>query len=281
MESKSKRARAAGAALLTLALRGVPVAFAAAVVVSLVAAEPAAARQHPVAEADLPRHVAEQIVAFFNDPTTVRFTGATSIPASRTLRGDVGVLDGVIRLGGEIDGVLVVVNGNLELERGASVTGDVLVVGGRVIGAEEASIGGTLTVYEERLRYVQRGERLTYTGPRQPIGPIHESPLGRSRFTFRTGTNYNRVEGLPVMFGPIVETSGRNPLRIEGFGIWRSTSGLSLQGEELGYSVLLEQSLFARGDAGIGFTLHSEVLPIERWGLTDVEASLSTFFLHR
>ena len=44
---------------------------------------------------------------------------------------------------------------------------------------------------------------------------------------------YNRVEGLPVMFGPVVRTAGPNRLMLSGQAIWRTQPSESLD-EELG-----------------------------------------------
>jgi len=64
-------------------------------------------------------------------------------------------------------------------------------------------------------------------------------------------------------------------------GIWRTNEGFSTGDGKLGYRIRLEKALGGLGDYALGATWSSEVRPIEDQGLTDVEASLSTFFLHR
>lgn len=241
----------------------------------------AAAQEPRVEDTDLPRHVADEVIAFFNDPGTIRFSGRSGVPAGRRVMGDVAVLGGPFALGGEIEGSLIVVNGDLTVETGSVVSGDVTVVGGEVFGPAAEAVGGTLSVYEQGLRYSRRGDRITYEGqsPRRRRS-FRDLGFGSSRFTVRSGINYNRVEGLPVLFGPLIRTSGANPLYFDALAIWRTDYGLRLADEEMGYHVRLEQRLGEGGTYAIGGTLHSEIQPIERWGLSDVEASLATFLLH-
>ena len=83
----------------------------------------------------LPRAVVDEVIRFFNAPGTVTFSGATRIPVARGVDGDVAVIGGPVALAGRIGGSLVVINGDLTFERGAVIGGDVLVVGGTIVGA--------------------------------------------------------------------------------------------------------------------------------------------------
>lgn len=249
----------------------------------LVAGSAAHAQEQQIEEADLPRWVAEEIIAFFNDPTTIHFNGRTRIPSTRVILGDVAALGGPLTISGEVDGDLVVVNGDLVFEAGGTVTGDVTVVGGRVLAEELGDIGGTLTVYDEPLRYRQEGDRIEPAGPRRRDRPPFSSefPFGDSRLVVKAGQNYNRVEGLPVTFGPSIRTGGNNPLRLDLFGIWRTEMGVDLNDEDFGYDLKVEQTLGKRGRFSIGASAYSFIQPIEDWGLTNLEASLATFILHK
>jgi hypothetical protein len=110
-------------------------------------AGPAAAQDRPippdsVARLDLPAVVADAVVDFFNDPRRTRFEGDAEIAAGDTLRGDVAVLEGVLTIGGRVEGSIVVVNGSVRMRPGATVTGDLLVVGGGVEGWRGRRCGG-------------------------------------------------------------------------------------------------------------------------------------------
>src|SRR5690606_22183907 len=102
---------------------------------------------------ELPDQVADSVVAVFNDPLRLRLIGTATVSAGDTIVGSVSVLEGPLTLAGRITGDVLVVNGDLQLEQGASVGGNVTVVGGRVGGLENATISGAVTTYAERLRY--------------------------------------------------------------------------------------------------------------------------------
>lgn len=241
-----------------------------------------ATAQERIEETDLPSSVADEVVAAFNDSATIRLSAPATVAAGSLVVGDVGVLGGPLTIAGEIRGGLIVVNGDLAFEGGGRVTGDVVVIGGEVEGDTVGSVGGALIVYGESLPYRRRGDRIEVSEPDEPWRPLRtDFGPGNSHFTIRAGSSYNRVEGLPVMFGPIVQTRGEHPFRVEALGVWRTESGLSLDDEELGYRLRAEQRFGWSPELALGATVHSEVRPIEDWGLSDLETSLSTFFLHK
>jgi hypothetical protein len=242
------------------------------------------AGQEPIPGQVLPREVREQVLQFLNAPATLRLPGGARIPRGTTVEGDVGMLGGGLQLAGRIRGDLVVVNGDLRLEDGAVVEGAVLVVGGRVTGAELARIDAGLEVHQASLRYRIRDDRVEVEeSPGVEVPGFLERDLGpgRVRLTLRTAGNYNRVEGLPVSFGPVLEVGGRNPFLLESFGIWRSVDGLDLSRENLGYSFQAQQGLGGSGELFLGLSTFSRVTQVEDRGLSDIEASLATFLLRR
>jgi len=246
---------------------------------ALLLAAPLHAQERGPQELDLPRPVADSIIAFFNRPSTIRLQGRADIPAGRAIVGDVAVLGGPVTVSGEIDGDLVVVNGSLTLRPEGRVTGDVTVVGGEA-AADAAAIGGRLTVYAEPLTYQRRGEHIVYD--ESPWSRWEERRRhGRSWFSVRVEGNYNRVEGLPVLFGPVFQTRGGESFRLDVMGIWKSESGIRLAPNEMGYFIRAQQHLGPDGRFSLGGTAHKQVDPIDRGGLTGLEASLATFLLHR
>ena len=240
--------------------------------------------QEPIPGTTLPREVRNQVLQFLNEPATLRLPGGARIPLGTTVEGDVGVLGGGLQLAGRILGDLVVVNGDLRFEDGAVVEGAVLVVGGRVTGAELARIDAGLEVHQASLRYRIRDDRVeAEDSPGVEVPGFLERELGpaRVRLTLRAAGNYNRVEGLPVSFGPVLETGGRNPFVLEGFGIWRSVDGLDLSRENLGYAFQVQQGLGGSGELFLGLSTFSRITQVEDRGLSDTEASLATFLLRR
>ena len=229
----------------------------------------------------LPESVTEAAYELLNADDSFRLQGGR-IPAGTRVEGNVAVLGGSLELGGAIAGTLLVVNGDLELLAGAEVGGPALVIGGAVLGEDGATLGGGLDVYSTPLRYrVENGRVEPVQGTGVGDGLL-ESDLGfgqAARLSIRSTSAYNRVEGLPVRFGGIVRTAGRNPLTLEASGIWRSVSGLTLGSDHLGHDFGLAQAIGGRGTAEIAARAYDEYVAIEERGLSDVEASLATFLL--
>lgn len=248
-------------------------------VAGILLAAPLGAQERAVRELDLPRDVAERIIDFFNDPGTIRFQGRAEIPPGRRIEGDVAVVGGPLVVAGEVMGEVVVVNGDLVVQAGGRVTGDVTVVGGSA-EADPDAVGGQLAVYSEILPFRHRGERIVYDD-RPWAGWGERRERGTSYFSVRSEGSYNRVEGLPVMFGPVFRTEEDRFLRAEALAIWRSEAGIRLAPRDWGYLLRAEQHFGLGGRFSAGATAHSLVTPIERGGVRDIEASLGTFLLHR
>lgn len=104
---------------------------------------------------------------------------------------------------------------------------------------------------------------------------------GRADFIVATGQSYNRVEGLPITFGPLLQTDGHNPLRVRAMGVFRTEAGPELGPERWGYEARVEQFFGGRGEFRVGAGVFRRIDPIEDWHLTKLENGLSTFFLHR
>src|SRR5690606_6943439 len=254
---------------------------AAALAALLVTAAPAAAQEaRQIAVA--PERAAE-LFDFFNRPETVRMTGASRIARGTEIVGDVAVLGGPLQLAGRVRGSVVVLNGDAFLEPGATVDGDLVVVGGTVAGVDSATVAGRVEVYREPLRYRMQDGLLVAAQPEvEPaISTGREFRFGRSDLTIASRRGYNRVEGLPILLGPRFETLSRNPTRVEAFVIYRTETGVDVDASDFGYLLRLEQFLGGRRALRVGATLHSEIVPIESWGLTDTENALSTFLLRR
>lgn len=243
----------------------------------------AAPGAEPEEEPELPAAVAEEIVAFFNRPETIRIWGNAHIPPNTSIRGDVGVLGGSLRVSGRIEGRVVVINGSARLEVGSAIDGDLIVVGGQVTDLAGGAVTGSVDVHPQTLRYRRENEQIVYTPIRtdRALSAGRDLGFGRLGFTLRSFGAYNRIEGLPIAFGPILELGRSNPTRAEALLVYRSENGLRFRPREMGYRVRLEQSFGGFRAIRAGVVFQSEVAPIEGWSLSDAEASLATFVLHR
>jgi hypothetical protein len=247
-------------------------------------AVPAAAQEQEIRNANLSRQLEWELLRMY-DGGARRIEGDATITASEVVREDVAGLDGTLRVAGRIEGDVAMVNGDVILDPGGSITGSVTVVGGEVRVADEAEVGGTITAYatarearQDRRRGIDdEDDHRDHWWERREDRPWGE---GYSNLTVRTGASYNRVEGLPIMFGPVLRTSGSNPLRVEALAIYRTESGASLATDRMGYRATLEQFLGGEGRFSVGGSVYSVVEPMDRWQISDLEASLAAALFH-
>ena len=243
-------------------------------------------RELPVRE--LPKDVVDDVLRFYNAEHTVRFSGQTHIPAARGVDGDVAVLGGPVTIGGHISGSLMVVNGDLTFEPGAVVSGDVTVVGGSVVAADRAAIAGEIRSYRDPLRYRRVGEDIVYS-PRRQFRPSWLNRSGdlsgnKTGFTVSLGGIYNRVEGLPLVFGPDADLrlAGDARLQADARGIFRTAGDWSLQRGDFGYRTRAELVLGGtQSNLGLGVRAYDLVNSVEPWPLKDFEVGWSAFLFHR
>jgi hypothetical protein len=239
----------------------------------------------------LPRVVSDEIIRFYNAPGTTRLVGRTRLPRGNEWRGNVAVRNGPVLVAGRVQGTLVVINGDLLFDTGAEVTGDVIVVGGIADDTAKARIGGEVRQYREPLLYRLRREgdeivyapnlrrRLWNPGARVSWGTADS----RSSLTIATGGTFNRIEGLPIVFGPLfdwkIERNFR--LRVDALGVFRSAGDLSDKRSDLGY---MFRSELRSGDVrsmGFGLRAFDVVAPVEDWGLRNAEIGWSAFVFGR
>ena len=245
-----------------------------------------AQRELPVRE--LPKDVADEVLRFYNAEHTVRFSGQTHIPAARGVDGDVAVLGGPVTIAGHISGSLMVVNGDLTFEPGAVVSGDVTVVGGSIVAADRAAIAGEIRSYRDPLRYRRVGEDIVYS-PRRQFRPSWLNRSGdlsgnKTGFTVSLGGIYNRVEGLPLVFGPDADLrlAGDARLQVDARGIFRTAGDWSLQRGDFGFRTRAELVLGGKqSNLGLGVRGYDLVNSVEPWPLKDFEVGWSAFLYHR
>jgi hypothetical protein len=230
-------------------------------------------------------------LARYNAPGTRRARGPVYVPAGRTVAGDLAVVGGPVTVAGRVTGRLTVIDGDLLLRPGAAVDGDVLVVGGLVDGQRVARLGGELRVVRQRVAYEVGPDSLLVDadGAREPRDRAvllrSRTPEGRTTtgITVASGGTYNRVEGLPVLVGPTLETAvGRTGrLTVDLLGIGRVVGPLRWDAEHLGYVARAELRGGRRRAPRIGARLYDEVAPVEAWQLAADEVALGAFLLRR
>lgn len=104
----------------------------------------------------------------------------------------------------------------------------------------------------------------------------------KSSLTLTSGKAYNRVEGLPIMFGPTFRgTLGHAVVRVGVLGIVRTAHFVHFDSENLGHRVTAEVRSSGQRGYSIGGTLFDIVTPVERWQLPEPDAGLAAFFFKR
>src|SRR4029450_13396705 len=134
----------------------------------------------------------------------------------------------------------------LYLLPGADVEGDVLVVGGRLIRSPNARHVGRERVVWDAAPVLRTADgTLVLRERRRPLGDLAPArtsfQTGRVRTTLllATGGTYDRIEGLPIVFGPTFElrpTAG-SALRLDLRGTLRTAGEGNDLSSDFGYQV--------------------------------------------
>ena len=237
-----------------------------------------------------PPDVVADLIAFYNDSATTRMQGDVTLPPGSRFEGKLALYRGSLRIAGRVDGPVAVANGTLYLLPGASVDGEILVVGGRLLRSEQVEHRGTERVYWDAAPIVRGSDgMLALRERRRPLGEIAAAratfQTGRIRTTLSltTGGTYNRIEGLPVLFGPLFEfrPSARSYARLDLRGILRTAGESTDLRSDFGYVARADLRFTRRTEFGFGARLYGEVEPIEDQPLSQSESGWSAFLLQR
>ena len=233
----------------------------------------------------------DEVIRFYNAAGTTRLVGRTRLPSGNEWRGNVAVRNGPVLVAGRVQGSLVVINGDLLFDTGAEVTGDVIVVGGTVDDSAKARIGGEVRQYREPLLYRLRheGDEIVYAPNLRPrlFNPGAHVSWGdadsRSSLTIATGGTFNRIEGLPIVFGPLFDWKLQQDfrMRVDALGVFRSAGDLSDKRSDLGYMFRGELRSGEVRPVGLGVRAYDIVSPVEDWGLHNAEIGWAAFMFGR
>ena len=220
----------------------------------------------------LSRREREQAEALYNAPATRRETAPFSLARDSVVRGSLAVIGGPVRIAGTIDGSLLVIDGDVEFAATATVTGEVAVLGGRVTGTDSARIGA-VRIEQDSVRYGIDAGTLHLEAPFDEVWRL----IGRGEQKSAVGVrlaltrNYNRVEGLPIEFGPRIRyRTPKGTLAADLFGIFRTGSRIEWNGNNVGHDARVEFRFGRNEHFSIGGRLFDVVAPVEDWQLSDV-----------
>lgn len=257
---------------------------------SVIVIDPNAEPSQLVVRGGPPAEVVAELIAFYNDSATTRMQGDVTLPAGSRFEGKLALYRGALRIAGRVSGPIAVANGTLYLLPGASVDGEILVVGGRLLRSEQVEHLGPERVYWDAAPIIRGNDGLlALRERRRNLGEIATARASfqtgqiRTTLSLSTGGTYNRIEGLPVLFGPLFEfrptatTSARVDLR----GILRTAGESTDLRSDFGYVARADLRFGGKPEFGIGGRLYSEVAPIEDQPLSSAESGWSAFLLQR
>jgi hypothetical protein len=256
---------------------------------SVIVIDPNAPPTDSVLRAGPPPEVISQLIGLYNDSSATRMQGDVTLPAGTTFEGALALFRGSLRIAGRVSGPVTVANGTLYLMPGASVQGDILVVGGRLIRSEQVEHIGQERVYWDAAPVVRTPEGwLALRERRRTLSEIATArtsfQVGKVRTTLSlsTGGTYNRIEGLPLQFGPLFELrpSRSTYARLDLRGILRTT-GSSEAPDDFGYMARADFRVQGKPEFGISGRLYSQVDAIEDQPFSRTEVGWSAFLLQR
>jgi hypothetical protein len=248
---------------------------------SLIVLDPSAPAGDSVLSTGLLASVFHEALARYNDSATARFAGDARLPPGARLSSALGAFRGTTRISGTVEGRVTVINGDLVLGPGAVVLGDVLVVGGRLSASPGARIEGEQREFAAEAPVVRRTNgTLAEREPQRSLGDLASAEAtferGRFRSAIRLATagTYNRLEGLPVIFGPRADWQFRSGalFRLEVLGILRTAGGKADLLSDLGVTGRAELRLGRPNRLRLQLEGYSRVEPVSDLGLSASEA---------
>jgi hypothetical protein len=237
----------------------------------------------------MPSEMVRRLLAIYNAPGTTRLWGDVDLPREGRLSGTVAVYRGSVRIAGQLDGSLTVINGSVLMLPGGSVSGDVLVVGGHISVSDSGSIGGARQELWDAAPVVRSPEGTLVVRERRRFPNLTSASrsfeTGRLRTTILLGTEgtYNRVEGLPIVFGPGLQYRFNSDVsaRLDVRGILRSAADEDKLRDDFGYFARAEVRLNGSRGLGFGVRAYSTVSPVEEQPLSRNEVGWSAFLFQR
>ena len=259
----------------------------------LLATSPAAAAaQHDpaVIRQSLPRDVRREVVDRWNGSNAIRSSERLEIDAGQEVRGDVAVLRGPLTIAGHVAGNVLAVNSDVLLRPSARIDGQLLVVGGEVEGRNSSRVDGAIRIYRQSLAYHEDGPRIVAIDEESVaddeswwhrIERRHEGNWSEVLRVAQAGP-YNRVEGLPVELGPVINRrTSWGSIRFDAAVVVRTGSSFRSDKGDYGHNLRGEFRLGHSRGIGVGAQVASVVDPVESWQLSDLEVALGSFLARR
>jgi hypothetical protein len=233
--------------------------------------------------------LAQELASRWNGPAAVRTADRLEIPAGKTVHGNVNVRTGPLFLSGRVMGDVLAIDTDVLLGPGATIDGDLLVVGGDVDGRDRAHVRGEVRIYRQALSYRVAGDSI-YPEERQDASDPwawrralqrHWNGNWSKPIRIAESGPYNRVEGLPFEIGPTVnETRRWGSFRVDAAAVLRTGSTFRQNGD-VGHDVRAQVRFGHHGGLALGGEAFNAVTGVESWQLSDLEVGMASFLARR
>jgi hypothetical protein len=236
-------------------------------------------------------------VEFFNAATTTSVVGGLTVRSDTTYDGDLAVVDGPLVIAGTVNGTVVAINASVEIWDGASITGDVIVLGGTLRDEMGSRVEGSMRRVSTQVpvRVVDGILEMTDEPRTTSTRRTRPSYSDRSRTSasilLGLGGTYNRVEGLPLRLGLKFGWRKSNTrVELRGYGIFRTAREFKTSINGIGYYADGTIRFGGSRDRGswawspsvtFGGRAFEVVKPTQGWPLAINEVGWATFLWHR
>jgi hypothetical protein len=252
------------------------------------AAPLAAQRETTTGPPPLPRDVRREAVDRWNGPNALRASDRLEIEAAQEVGGNVAVQHGPLVIAGHVTGSVLALNASVVLRSTARVDGTLLVIGGRLEGADSARVAGGVRTFLDSLVYRQDGERIVAITSGEGdedswwrrLERQHDGSFTKVVRIVQAGA-YNRVEGLPISLGPVVHRLTPWGSVDAGASAIVRTGSFESENGDVGHDLRSEVRFGRERGVGIGGRVFSVVDPVEDWQLSSVETALAAFLVRR
>jgi hypothetical protein len=212
----------------------------------------------------------------------LRFKGDSSIDEKQYVESDVVVLNGTLRIAGEIRGNVLAIFGDVELESTAVVSGNVISVDGKVWRKNGSNVTGDIVETEAS----DNNRRRTYRGMQDTNEDDQPSPERRVRK--RSIRSFEDMDAQPAWFDYNRVDGWTLGLKLPESEWWQrhdhnyallGKGGYSFASKRWQYKIGFEHGLFDDYILAIGGEYHNMTDTEDRWIIEDEENSFAAMLL--
>ncbi|MBD3386956.1 BamA/TamA family outer membrane protein [candidate division KSB1 bacterium] len=221
------------------------------------------------------KNAIEELLDKYDIDPKIRFRGDVEIKPDEEINGDIVLQQGTLWIKGKVDGSVLVINGDAELDSTARIDGRVLAINGKVWVKKGAVIAGD--IMEMTDGELVEGEAPWYSQEDEENGDdrrYHDYPRYDDCDSFECQPiwiDYTRVDGLTLGMQKVEEYHRRHRHQVQLFG----RAGYSFVRKEFQYRAGLKRYFGYSGSFALGAEFYDQTETEDRWIITDMENFLA------